>query len=90
VDYWTWEGLDAAGNSQYTQTLSPGLGANFLGVSGPSVQLQANTSVTSRPMTDCELVSFAPGGRLHMVFRGSDGKGGATTAEADVQLQPVQ
>ena len=90
VDYWTWEGIDAAGNSQYIQTLSPALGANFLGASGSSVQLQPNTTVTSRPITDCELVSFAPGGRLRMMFRGLDGKGGATTAEAGVQLQPFQ
>jgi hypothetical protein len=90
VDYWTWEGIDAAGNPQYIQTLSPAIGANFAGASGPSVQLQPNTSVTSRPITDCELVSFAPGGRLRMVFRGLDGKGGATTAEADVQLLPAQ
>ena len=88
MDYWTWEGIDAAGNSQYIQMLTPGLGANFASASGTSVQLQPNATLTSRPMTDCELVTFAPGGKLHMVFRGLDGKGGATTAEVDVQLLP--
>jgi hypothetical protein len=88
VDYWTWEGIDAAGNSQYIQTLTGALGVNFAGASGSSVQLQPHASVTSRTITDCELVTFAPGGRLHMVFRGLDGKGGATTAEVDVQLLP--